>query len=77
MVKNKAEGNILMSYVLGSGASYGLTGPASLHSLEPAYPHNDFKDAIGYPNGYYKESGAYSKRAAPDYWLKIKDPQNR
>ncbi len=52
------------------GSSYPLTGPSSIHSsLDSAYPHNDFKAAIGYPNGYYKDASLYSKRAAPLYYV--------
>lgn len=51
-------------------SGYGLTGPSNIHgSLETGYPNNDFKSAIEYPNGYFKDPSSYAKRAAPSYFL--------
>ncbi|XP_065216271.1 uncharacterized protein LOC135842645 [Planococcus citri] len=53
-----------------TASGYGLTGPSNIHgSLETGYPNNDFKSAIEYPSGYYKDPNSYAKRAAPAYFL--------
>lgn len=49
-------------------SGYGLTGPSNIHgSLEGGYPNNDFKSAIEYPSGYYKDPGSYAKRSIPPF----------